>query len=340
MTGYQLIYTILIIVLQILFVLVPLLLAVAYLILMERKVIGRMQLRRGPGVLGPFGVLQPIADAIKLLTKEFILPTRIKTIPFFAAPVITFSLALLGWAVIPFGHQSNPDGTVIPSVIANINVGITYLLASSSLGVYGIIIGGWSGRSSYAAMGAMRSAAQMISYELAMGTMIACVLMCSGSANIAEIVLARQEMPFILKCMLMPLTIPFFITILAETNRHPFDLPEAETELVAGYNTEYSSMPFAMFFLGEYANMILMSAIMVSLFFGGWLPPVDISPLNQIPGVVWLGWKIFMLLFVFIWVRAALPRYRYDQLIDLGWKVLLPLSLIWFVATAFVVRFQ
>jgi NADH-quinone oxidoreductase subunit H len=304
------------ILLQILMVVVPLLVCVAYLTYAERRIIGLMQLRRGPNVVGPFGLLQPIADAVKLLNKETILPTKANPIVFFAAPIVTFTLSLSAWAVIPLSETF---------VIANINVGVLYLFAISSLGVYGIIMAGWASNSKYPFLGALRSAAQMVSYEVSIGLIIVCVLICVGSMNLRDIVMAQKGLWFAIP--LFPLFIMFFISALAETNRAPFDLPEAEAELVAGYNTEYSSMPFALFFLGEYANMILMSAITTILFLGGWLPPFDIVPFNLLPGVVWFALKVSFLLFVFLWVRATVPRYRYDQLMRLGWKVFLPLSL-------------
>lgn len=308
---------------KILLVILPLLGAVAYLTLMERKVIASMQLRKGPSVVGPFGLLQPLADALKLMLKEVILPNKSNKILFLIAPIITFVLALIGWAVIPFSETF---------VVANLNVGVIYLLASSSLGVYGVIIAGWASNSKYAFLGAIRSSAQMISYEVSIGLIIISVVLCAGSLNLSEIVLSQKDQWYILP--MFPMFLLFFISALAETNRHPFDLPEAESELVAGYNVEYSSMPFSMFFLGEYANMILISAFASILFLGGWLPPFDCDFCNAIPGFIWLCGKIFILLFCFIWVRATLPRYRYDQLMRLGWKVFLPLSLIWVVGTA------
>lgn len=308
---------------HILLLTVPLLIAVAYLTLMERKVLAAMSLRMGPNVVGPFGLLQPFADAAKLIFKETIIPSGANKFLFVAAPCITFILALIAWAVIPVS-----DGWVI----ANINVGVLYLFAISSLGVYGIIIAGWSSNSRYAFLGALRSSAQMVSYEVSMGLVIITVLLCVGSLNLSAIVNAQKTVWFALP--LFPMFIVFFISALAETNRHPFDLPEAEAELVAGYQVEYSSMTFALFFLGEYANMILMSGMTTILFLGGWLPPMDIAPFNWIPGIVWFCLKIFVLLFVFIWVRATVPRYRYDQLMRLGWKVFLPFSLLWVVLTA------
>ena len=318
------------IVLQIVVILIPLLLSVAYLTYAERKVIGAMQLRQGPMVVGPMGLLQPIADAVKLLFKETILPTGANKVVFILAPVITFSLAMIGWAVIPFGEGL---------VISDINVGVLYLFAISSLGVYGILMAGWASNSRYAFLGALRSAAQMVSYEIAIGLIIINVLLCVGSLNLSDIVRAQENLWYFIPHF--PMFMIFIASILAETNRHPFDLPEAEAELVAGYNVEYSSMGFALFFLGEYANMILMSAIAVILFLGGWLPPIDVAPLNWIPGPVWLILKICFVLFIFIWARATLPRYRYDQLMRLGWKVFLPLSLLWVVLTSgFLVAFD
>jgi len=310
-------------ILQIVAILVPLLLGVAYLTLAERKVIAAMQLRKGPNVVGPFGLLQPIADGLKLLFKETVIPTRANKVVFIAAPMITFVLSMVAWAVIPFA-----DGWVV----ANINVGILYLFAISSLGVYGIIMAGWASNSKYAFLGALRSAAQMVSYEISIGFVIITVLLCVGSLNLSDIVRAQAKVWFALP--LLPMFVVFFISALAETNRAPFDLPEAEAELVAGYNVEYSSMAFALFFLGEYANMILMSGMTSVLFLGGWLPPVDIAPLNWIPGPIWFALKIALVLFFFLWVRATFPRYRYDQLMRLGWKVFLPLSLVWLVITA------
>ena len=311
------------ILLQILVVIGPLLIAVAYLTLAERRVIGFMQLRRGPNVVGPFGMFQPFADALKLMAKETILPAGANKVVFLFAPMLTFILSLVAWAVIPFDEGL---------VIADINVGILYLFAVSSLGVYGVIMAGWASNSKYAFLGALRSAAQMVSYEVSMGLVIITVLLCAGSLNLSEIVEAQRGMWFALP--LLPMFVVFFISTLAETNRAPFDLPEGESELVAGYFVEYSSMPFALFFLGEYANMILMSSMTVILFLGGWLPPFDIWPLNIIPGPLWFILKIMLVLFVFLWVRATTPRYRYDQLMRLGWKIFLPFSLIYVVLTA------
>ncbi len=306
---------------KIIVIVVPLLLAVAYLTYAERKVIAAMHLRKGPNVVGPFGLLQPLADGLKLFLKETILPSRANRAVFLIGPMVTFLLALIAWAVIPFGEGL---------VLADINVGILYLFAISSLGVYGIIMAGWASNSKYAFLGALRSAAQMVSYEVSMGFVMITVLLCVGSLNITEIVLAQQGpwgMFGWFWSPLFPMAVIFFVSALAETNRHPFDLPEAEAELVAGYNVEYSAMPFALFFLGEYANMILMAAMTTILFLGGWLPPFDIAPFTWIPGPVWFALKIAGCLFCFVWVRATFPRYRYDQLMRLGWKVFLPVSL-------------
>jgi NADH-quinone oxidoreductase subunit H len=311
------------IVMQILIVLVPLLLAVAYLTYAERKVIAAMQLRQGPMVVGPMGLWQPIADGIKMFVKETVIPTGANKVVFIMAPMITFILATIGWAVIPFGPGL---------VIANINVGILYLFAISSLGVYGIIMAGWASNSRYAFLGALRSAAQMVSYEISIGLIIINVLITVGSLNLTDIVLAQQGLWYFIPHF--PMFAIFIVSILAETNRHPFDLPEAEAELVAGYNVEYSAMTFALFFIGEYANMILMSAICAILFLGGWLPPFNVAPFTWIPGPLWLIAKICFVLFIFIWARATLPRYRYDQLMRLGWKVFLPASLLWIVVTS------
>jgi NADH-quinone oxidoreductase subunit H len=301
----------------------PLLGAVAYLTYAERKVMAAMQLRRGPNVVGPFGLLQPIADGVKLLFKETIIPTGANRVVFIAAPMLTFILSLVAWAVIPFGPGI---------VLANINVGILYLFAISSLGVYGIVMAGWASNSKYPFLGALRSAAQMVSYEVSIGFVIVTVLLCVGSLNLSAIVEAQRNVWFCIP--LLPMFVIFFISALAETNRAPFDLPESESELVAGYFSEYSSMTFALFFLGEYANMILMSASTTVLFLGGWLPPLDIAPFNWIPGPIWFGVKIALVLFCFLWVRATFPRYRYDQLMRLGWKVFLPFTLFWVVLTA------
>ena len=308
---------------QIVAIVVPLLLAVAYLTYAERKVIAAMQLRKGPNVVGPFGLLQPLADGLKLFAKETIIPASANRLVFILAPMVTFVLALVAWAVIPFG-----DGMVL----ADINVGVLYLFAISSLGVYGIIMAGWASNSRYPFLGGLRSAAQMVSYEVSIGFVIITVLLCVGSLNLSAIVNAQKTVWFCVP--LLPMFVIFFISGLAETNRAPFDLPEAEAELVSGYNVEYSSMPFALFFLGEYANMILMSGMTAVLFLGGWLPPIDLPPFNWIPGPIWFGGKIAFVLFLFLWVRATFPRYRYDQLMRLGWKVFLPASLLWVVLTA------
>jgi len=315
------IWPVLWIVFGIIAILVPVMLSVAYLTYAERKVIGAMQIRKGPNVVGPFGLLQPIADAVKLMFKETIIPSGANKILFLMAPMLTFVLALVAWAVIPFGHGL---------VLADINVGILYLFAISSLGVYGIIMAGWASNSRYAFLGALRSAAQMVSYEVSMGFVIITVLVCVGSLNLTDIVMAQKTVWFVIP--LFPMAVIFFISTLAETNRAPFDMPEAEAELVAGYNVEYSAMTFALFFLGEYANMILMAGMTTVLFLGGWLPLFDVAPFNWIPGPLWFAGKIAGVLFLFLWVRATFPRYRYDQLMRLGWKVFLPLSLFAVVA--------
>ena len=312
---------------QTLALLVPVLLGVAYLTLAERKELAAKQLRRGPNVVGPFGLLQPFADAIKMLMKETIIPSGANRFLFVLAPILLFTLAMISWAVIPV-----QDGWAI----ADINVGILYLFAVSSLGVYGVIIAGWASNSKYAFLGALRSAAQMVSYEVSIGFVIVTVLLCVGSLNLSDIVRAQERVWFFIP--LFPMFVIFFISTLAETNRAPFDLPEGESELVAGFFVEYSSMAFALFFLGEYANMILMSALTTILFLGGWHPPMHMEPFTWIPGFVWFALKIALLLFVFIWVRATFPRYRYDQLMRLGWKVFLPFSLVWLVLTAFVLK--
>ena len=300
----------------------PLLIGVAYLTYAERKVLAAMQLRKGPNVVGPFGLLQPFADALKMIMKETIIPAGSNRLLFLMAPMLTFGLAMIAWAVIPVN-----DGWAI----ADINVGILYLFAISSLGVYGIIIAGWASNSKYAFLGAMRSAAQMVSYEVSMGFVMVSVLLCVGSLNLTDIVLAQQKIWFCLP--LFPMFIVFFISALAETNRSPFDLPEGESEIVAGFFVEYSAMAFALFFLGEYANMILMSGMTTILFLGGWLAPFGIVP-SPGSGPIWFILKVCFCLFVFLWVRATFPRYRYDQLMRLGWKVFLPLSLIWLTLTA------
>jgi NADH-quinone oxidoreductase subunit H len=309
--------TVLTVLMQAIGIIVPLLIGVAYLTYIERKVIAAMHLRRGPNVVGPFGLLQPLADGLKLFFKETIIPSGANRVVFVMAPMITFSLALMAWAVIPLGADL---------VIANINVGILYLFAISSLGVYGILMAGWASNSKYAFLGAIRSAAQMVSYEVSMGFIIITVLLVAGSLNLSDIVNAQKESVWFI-IPLFPMFVIFFISTLAETNRHPFDLPEAEAELVAGYNVEYSAMTFALFFLGEYANMILMCAMTTILFLGGWLPPFGVAPFTWVPGPIWFIFKICALLFLFLWVRATFPRYRYDQLMRLGWKVFLPMSL-------------
>ena len=324
------IWPILVIVFYILVIAVPLMTAMAYVTYAERKIIGAMQLRQGPMTVGPFGLLQPLADGVKLFLKETVIPTGANKLVFIMAPMITFILALIGWAVIPFGEGM---------VLADINVGILYLLAISSLGVYGIIMAGWASNSRYAFLGALRSSAQMVSYEIAIGLIIINVLITAGTLNLSEIVMAQEGLWYVIPHF--PMFMIFLVSILAETNRHPFDLPEDEATLVTGYNVEYSSMTFALFFLGEYMNMILMSAIATVLFLGGWLPPFNVFPFTLIPGPIWFILKICLVLFCFIWARATLPRYRYDQLMRLGWKVLLPLSLFWVVLTSgFLVYFD
>ena len=308
---------------KILFLLIPVLVTVAMIVWLDRRVWAFVQKRRGPNVVGPFGLLQSLADALKYIFKEIIIPASSNKIIFIIAPIITMTLALIAWAVIPFSENL---------VLADINVGILYLFAVSSLGVYGIIMGGWASNSKYPFLGAIRSAAQMVSYEVSIGVIIINVLLCVGSLNLKDIVLAQQNVWFVLP--LFPMFIIFFISALAETNRPPFDLPEAEAELVAGYQTEYSGMMYAMFWLGEYANILLMCAMGSVLFLGGWLPPVDIEALSFIPAPFWLIFKILFLFILFALVKAIVPRYRYDQLMKLGWKIFLPLSLIWVVLTA------
>ena len=300
---------------QIFAVIIPVLISVAFLVYAERKVLALIQLRKGPNIVGPFGILQSFADALKLISKENIIPSGSNKIVFLLAPIITMVLSLAAWAVIPFAPGW---------VIADINVGIMYLFAVSSLGVYGIIMAGWASNSQYPFLGALRSAAQMVSYEVSIGFVIITVLLCVGSLNLSKIVEAQATVWFAIP--LLPMFVIFFISALAETNRLPFDLPEDESTLVAGFFTEYSSASFVLFFLAEYASMILMSSMTVILFLGGWLPPFDIYPLNVVPGIFWFTIKIIFILFLFIWVRGTFPRYRYDQLMRLGWKVFLPLS--------------
>ena len=308
---------------KILFLLVPVLVSVAMIVWLDRRVWAFVQKRQGPNVVGPFGLLQSLADALKYIFKEIIIPASSNKIIFILAPIITMTLALIAWAVIPFG---------VDQVLADINVGILYIFAVSSLGVYGIIMGGWASNSKYPFLGAIRSAAQMVSYEVSIGIIIINVLLCVGSLNLNDIVIAQKNMWFVIP--LFPMFVVFFISALAETNRPPFDLPEAEAELVAGYQTEYSGMMYAMFWLGEYANILLMCALGSILFLGGWLSPIDLYPFNLIPGAIWLIFKILFLFILFALVKAIVPRYRYDQLMRLGWKVFLPLSLIWVVLTA------
>ena len=308
---------------KILFLLVPVLVSVAMIVWLDRRVWAFVQKRQGPNVVGPFGLLQSLADALKYIFKEIIIPSSSNKVIFILAPIVTMTLALIAWAVIPFSETK---------VLADINVGILYLFAVSSLGVYGIIMGGWASNSKYPFLGAIRSAAQMVSYEVSIGIIIINVLLCVGSLNLNDIVLAQQNIWFVIP--LFPMFVIFFISALAETNRPPFDLPEAEAELVAGYQTEYSGMMYAMFWLGEYANILLMCALGSILFLGGWLSPIELYPFNLIPGALWLVFKILFLFILFALVKAIVPRYRYDQLMRLGWKVFLPLSLIWVVLTA------
>jgi NADH-quinone oxidoreductase subunit H len=312
-----------IIVLEVIAIVVPLLLAIAYFTYAERKVLAYSQLRKGPNVVGPFGLFQPLADGLKLLLKETVVPSGANRVVFVAAPILTFTLALVAWAVIPF------DAGV---VVSNINVGILYLFAISSLSVYGIIMAGWASNSRYAFLGALRSAAQMVSYEVSIGFVLVTVLLCAGSLNLSDIVMAQRHVWFVIP--LLPMAVVFFISGLAETNRAPFDLPEGESELVAGYFVEYSAMTFALFYLGEYGNMILVSGMTAILFLGGWLPPFGIAPFTWVPGIVWFLLKTALMMFCILWVRATFPRFRYDQLMRLGWKVFLPFSLLWLVLTA------
>ena len=308
---------------KILFLLVPVLVSVAMIVWLDRRVWAFVQKRQGPNVVGPFGLLQSLADALKYIFKEIIIPASSNKVIFILAPIVTMTLALVAWAVIPFSETQ---------VLADINVGILYLFAVSSLGVYGIIMGGWASNSKYPFLGAIRSAAQMVSYEVSIGVIIINVLLCVGSLNLNDIVIAQKDLWYVVP--LFPMFVIFFISALAETNRPPFDLPEAEAELVAGYQTEYSGMMYAMFWLGEYANILLMCAMGSILFLGGWLSPIDIYPFNLVPGAIWLILKILLLFILFALVKAIVPRYRYDQLMRLGWKIFLPLSLIWVVLTA------
>ena len=308
---------------KILFLLVPVLVSVAMIVWLDRRIWAFVQKRQGPNVVGPFGILQSLADALKYMFKEIIIPSSSNKVIFILAPIVTMTLALIAWAVIPFSATQ---------VLADINVGILYLFAVSSLGVYGIIMGGWASNSKYPFLGAIRSAAQMVSYEISIGVIIINVLLCVGSLNLNDIVIAQQNLWFIIP--LFPMFVIFFISSLAETNRPPFDLPEAEAELVAGYQTEYSGMMYAMFWLGEYANILLMCAMGAILFLGGWLSPIEVYPFTLVPGAIWLILKILLLFVLFALVKAIVPRYRYDQLMRLGWKVFLPLSLTWVVLTA------
>jgi len=308
---------------KILFLLVPVLVSVALIVWLDRRVWAFVQKRQGPNVVGPFGLLQSLADALKYIFKEIIIPSSSNKVIFILAPIVTMTLALISWAVIPFSATQ---------VLADINVGILYLFAVSSLGVYGIIMGGWASNSKYPFLGAIRSAAQMVSYEVSIGVIIINVLLCVGSLNLNDIVEAQQNLWFIIP--LFPMFVIFFISALAETNRPPFDLPEAEAELVAGYQTEYSGMMYAMFWIGEYANILLMCAMGAILFLGGWMSPIEIYPFTLVPGAIWLILKILFLFILFALVKAIVPRYRYDQLMRLGWKIFLPLSLIWVVLTA------
>ena len=308
---------------KILFLLVPVLVSVAMIVWLDRRVWAFVQKRKGPNVVGPFGLFQSLADALKYIFKEIIIPASSNKIVFILAPITTMTLALISWAVIPFSEDF---------VLANINVGILYLFAISSLGVYGIIMGGWASNSKYPFLGAIRSAAQMVSYEVSIGVIIINVLLCVGSLNLTDIVLAQDKVWFVIP--LFPMFVIFFISALAETNRPPFDLPEAEAELVAGYQTEYSGMMYAMFWLGEYANILLMCAMGSILFLGGWLSPINIYPFDLVPPALWFIIKILFLFILFALVKAIVPRYRYDQLMKLGWKIFLPFSLIWVVLTA------
>jgi len=311
---------ILIALLKILMIIIPLLISVAYFTLAERKILGAIQRRRGPNVVGVFGLLQPLSDGFKLLVKELILPSSSNKLIFIISPLLTFFISMLGWSVIPYDKYA---------MLAELNIGIIYIFAISSLGVYGIILSGWSSNSKYAFLGALRSTAQMVSYEVSLGFIIIIIVLCTGSFNLTNIVESQKYVWFVIP--FAPLAVMFFVSGLAETNRHPFDLPEAEAELVSGYNVEYSAMTFALFSLGEYANMLMMSSLNVILFWGGWLAPFEF--LDFIPGSLWFGLKICFFVILFVWMRAALPRYRYDQLMNLGWKVFLPVSLTYLVMT-------
>ena len=310
----------LLLLIKILIIVVPLLISVAYFTLAERKILGAIQRRRGPNVIGVYGLLQPLVDGFKLLVKETIIPSNADKFVFIISPIITFVISLMGWVIIPYDKYS---------LLSELNVGVLYLFAVSSLGVYGIIMSGWSSNSKYAFLGALRSAAQMVSYEVSIGFIIVTIIVCCGSFNLQVIIESQKNIWFVIP--FFPLWMMFFVSALAETNRHPFDLPEAEAELVSGYNVEYSAMGFALFSLGEYSNMLLMSSLNVILFFGGWLPPF--SFLGFIPGSIWFGIKVCFFVILFIWMRAALPRYRYDQLMGLGWKVFLPISLGYLILT-------
>lgn len=322
------IWALIVLVFFVLLITLPLFGAVAYLTLAERKVIGWMQLRHGPLYTGPWGLGQPIADAVKLMFKEVVLPGGSSKVVFFIAPMMVMVPALVAWAVMPFDEGW---------VLADVNLGVMYLLAVSSLGVYGVLMAGWASNSKYPFLGAVRSGAQMVSYEVSMGLCLLSVILMAGSMNLSDIVRAQEGLWFFIPAF--PMFVVFIISILAETNRAPFDLPEAEAELVAGYNVEYGSMQFALFFLGEYANMIMMSAFTAIMFLGGWLPPLNIAPFTLVPGIVWFAAKTAFVLFIFLWSRATLPRYRYDQLMRLGWKIFLPFTLLWLVFTAFLVKF-
>jgi NADH-quinone oxidoreductase subunit H len=314
------IFFVIISLIKILLIIVPLLIAVAYFTLAERKILGAIQRRRGPNVIGVYGLLQPLSDGLKLFAKETVIPSNANKFIFVISPLITFTISLMGWAVISYDKYS---------VLAELNIGVLYLFAISSLGVYGIIMSGWSSNSKYAFLGALRSAAQMVSYEVSIGFIVVTIVVCCGSFNLQTIIESQKNVWFVIP--FFPLFLMFFTSALAETNRHPFDLPEAEAELVSGYNVEYSAMGFALFSLGEYANMLLMSSLNSILFFGGWLPPLEI--LSFIPGSIWFGIKVCFFVILFIWMRAALPRYRYDQLMNLGWKVFLPISITYFMLT-------